>query len=144
VVRVVADLEGYPIFDVHAQRPGIRIELKPRYTPGSLMRNPFKFKTEPQRPRTERPATPSTGAVTAGDNSPAAAPGNNFSGLKVIGFIEKKGVGTQAVISHHSSVYLVSKGGTFENTFTVLAISTDAVEVQNTDTLQTSWIAYTP
>lgn len=144
VVRVVADLEGYPIFDVHAQRPGVRIELKPRYQPGALMRNPFKFKTEPQRPRTARSAAPSNQAVAAGGGSPAAAPGNSFAGLKVIGFIEKKGVGTQAVISHHSSVYLVPKGGTFENTFTVVAISAHAVEVQNTETLQTTWITYSP
>lgn len=144
VVRVVADLEGYPIFDVHAQRPGIRIEIRPRYTPGSLMRNPFQFKTEPQGPRTGRRATPSNQAVTAGGGSPTAPPGDTFSGLKVIGFIENAGVGTQAVISHNSSVYLVPKGGTFENTFTVVAISTDAVEVQNKDTLKTTWITYSP
>lgn len=144
VVRVVADLEGYPIFDVHAQRPGIRIELRPRYTPGALMRNPFQFKTEPQGPRAGRRTTHSNQAATAGGGSPTAAPDDTFSGLKVIGFIEKDGVGTQAVISHNSSVYLVSKGGTFENTFTVVAITTDAVEMQNKDTLKTTWISYTP
>lgn len=143
VVRVVADLEGYPIFDVHAQRPGIRIELRPRYVPGALMRNPFQFKTEPQKPQAGRRATASNQAVAAG-GAPAAAPGDIFSGLKVIGFIEKAGVGTQAVISHNSSVYLVPKGGTFENTFTVVAISADAVEVQNTNTLKTTWITYSP
>ena len=141
VVRVVADLEGYPIFDVHAQRPGIRIELKPRYTPGSLMRNPFQFKTAPQTPRAGRHATPSNQAVTAGSSS---APDENFSGLKVIGFIDKAGGGTQAVISNNSNVYLVPKGGTFENTFTVIAISANAVEVQNTNTLKTTWITYSP
>ncbi len=142
VVRVVADLEGYPIFDVHAQQPGIRIELRPRYVPGALMRNPFQFKTEPQKPR--RAATPSNQAVTAGGGSPAAAPGGDFSGLKVIGFIDKAGVGTQAVISHRSSVYLVPQGGTFENAFTVVAIMPDAVVVQNLETREKRLIAYTP
>ncbi len=142
VVRVVADLEGYPIFDVHAQRPGIRIELRPRYQPGALMRNPFKFKTEPQRPR--RTVTPSNLAVTAGGGSAAPAPGGAFSGLTVIGFIDKAGVGTQAVISHHSSVYLVPQGGTFEKTFTVVAIMPDAVVVQNLETREKRLIAYTP
>jgi hypothetical protein len=144
VVRVVADLEGYPIFDVHAQRPGIRIQLRPRHAPVPVMRNPFEFHTEPQGKQIARPATPSNQAVRAGIDSSAAVPGKAISGLRVIGFIEKKGAGTQAVISHNANVYLVSKGGTFENTFTVLSISPDAVEVQNIKTLETGWIAYTP
>lgn len=142
VVRVVADLEGYPIFDVHAQQPGIRIELRPRYVPGSLMRNPFQFKTASQGPRAGHRRTPSNPAVMAGGGPPAGAPGDTFSDMKVIGFIEKPGGGTQAVISHNAGVYLVSKGGIFENTFTVLAISADAVEVENTNTLKTTWITY--
>ena len=142
VVRVVADLEGYPIFDVHAQQPGIRIELRPRYVPGALMRNPFQFQEEPQRPRDGYRGTQANQAVTAGAG--ALAPDDAFSGLKVIGFIEKAGGGTQAVISHNSGVYLVPKGGTFENTFIVLAISADAVEVQNINTLKTTWITYSP
>lgn len=143
VVRVVANLEGYPIFDVHAQRPGIRIELRPRYLPASPMRNPFQFKTRPEGPRAGRRGTPSNPAVAAGGPS-ASAPGTTFSDMKVIGFIDKPGAGPQAVISHNSGVYLVSKGGTFENTFTVLAISADAVEVENTSTLKTTWITYSP
>ena len=144
VVRVVADLEGYPIFDVHAQRPGIRIELRPRYVPGALMRNPFQFKTAPQRPRSARLASASNQAVAADGGPAAAAPGGAFSGLKVIGFIEKKGAGTQAVISHHSSVFLVPQGGTFENTFTVVAIMPDAVVVQDLETREKRVIAYSP
>jgi len=144
VVRVVAELEGYPIFDVHAQQPGIRIELRPRYIPGALMRNPFQFKTESPGPRTARPVKPSNQAVTAGGGSAAAAPGGAFSGLKVIGFVDKAGVGTQAVISHRSSVYLVPQGGTFENAFTVVAIMPDAVIVQNLETREKRLIAYTP
>jgi AMIN domain len=144
VVRVVADLEGYPIFDVYAQRPGIRIELKPRHDPAAVMRNPFKFETDTQGTPTKRPGSPSVQVVTAGANPPGAAPETTFSNLALIGFIEKKDAGTQAVISHQSNVYLVSKGDTFENTFTVLAISANAVEVQNTKTLETRWIPYTP
>ena len=141
VVRVVADLEGYPIFDVHAQQPGIRIELRPRYVPGALMRNPFQFKAGRQKPQVVDHRAPSNEDVTA---SVSPAPGDAFSGLKVIGFVDKAGVGTQAVISHNSSVYLVAKGGTFENSFTVLAISPNAVEVQNNSTLKAAWITYTP
>jgi hypothetical protein len=144
VVRVVADLEGYPIFDVHAQRPGIRIELRSRHANSSVLRNPFVFQTKPQRQRIARPAAPANQAVTGDSGSAATASDNAFSGLKVIGFIEKKGAGTQAVISHRAKVYLVSAGGTFENTFTVLAISANAVEVQNKGTLEKGWIAYTP
>jgi hypothetical protein len=107
------------------------------------MRNPFKFKTAPQGPPTQHAATPSSQAAAAVTDSPTAAPGDGFAGLKVIGFVEKDG-GTRAVISHHSSVYLVPKGGTFENTFIVVAISADAVEVQNLQTQQASWIHYAP
>lgn len=142
VVRVVADLEGYPIFDVFAQKPGIHIELRPRYAPGALMRNPFQFKTTRQKPQAVDHTAISKEELTAGGNSPA--PADAFSGFKVIGFIDKAGEGTQAVISHNSSVYLVAKGEKFENNFTVVAISPNAAEVQNTLTGKTAWITYTP
>lgn len=141
-VRVVAELEGYPIFDVYAQRPGIRIELKPRQAVAPVMRNPFRFETKAQSTQMKRPVVPPGQAVAAGADPPAAAPPIDFSNLALIGFIDKKDAGTQAVISHHSNVYLVSKGDTFENIFTVLAISTNAVEVQDTKTLETRWIPY--
>ena len=144
VVRVVADLEGYPIFDVFAQRPGIRIELKPRRDPAATMRNPFRFETSSQGTPTKRPVLGSNQAVTTAANPLTGAPETTFSNLALIGFIEKKDAGTQAVISHQSKVFLVSKGDSFENTFTVLAISANAVEVQNTNTQETRWIAYTP
>jgi hypothetical protein len=144
VVRVVADLEGYPIFDVFAQRPGIRIELKPRRDPAATMRNPFKFETSSQGTPTKRPVAASSPGVTAVANPLTGAPETTFANLAVIGFIDKKDAGTQAVISHQSKVFLVSKGDSFENTFTVLAISANAVEVQNTKTQETRWIAYTP
>jgi len=144
VVRVVADLEGYPIFDVHAQRPGIRIELKPRPKPGSLIRNPFDFATQQQNVRAGRPATPSTSSTAAATNSPAGAPGSSFSDLKVIGYVEKRDSGVQAVISDHSNIYFVPKGGAIENRFRVIAISSNAVEIQNVKTLETLWLAYTP
>jgi AMIN domain len=144
MVRVVAELEGYPIFDVYAQQPGIRIELRPRHDPAAVMRNPFRFETHTQSTPTKRLAVPPGQVVTAGSNPPAGAPVNTFSNLALIGFIEKKDAGTQAVISHQSKVFLVSKGDTFEDTFTVVAISANAVEVQNTKTQETRWIAYTP
>ena len=144
VVRVVADLEGYPIFDVHAQQPGIRIELRPRQTLGPLVRNPFEFSTQTRR-------VPARQAVRAGSpqaaeiaNVPATGSSNAFAGLKVIGFIDKKDSGIQAVISDHASIFFVPKGGTFENTYMVRAISRDAVQVQNLETMETGWIQYDP
>lgn len=141
-VRVVADLEGYPIFDVYAQRPGIRIELKPRHDSPAVTRNPFKFDPATQRKEPKRPVAPPHQAVAAGAGLPPTAQVDDLSTLALIGLIEKNGAGTQAVISHHSSVYLVSKGDTFENSFSVVAISANAVEVQDTKTLETRWIAY--
>jgi AMIN domain len=138
VVRVVAELEGYPIFDVHAQRPGIRVELRARQPLPPVVRNPFVFRTERQIPQTGQPATRPDPAITA------AAPGNTFSALKVIGFIEKKGSGVQAVISDHANLYIVPKGDTFESIYTVMEISPNAVEVQNIKTAKTSWIPYSP
>lgn len=144
VVRVVADLEGYPVFDVHAERPGIRIELSPRRELGPLIRNPFEFATPQHSSAMQRAARPSNQAMTATVGSPAAAPGNSFAQLKVIGFIEQKDAAVQAVISDHSSIYFVPNGGTFENTYRVIAISPNAVEVQNIETLDASWLSYTP
>jgi AMIN domain len=144
VVRVVADLEGYPIFDVHAEQPGIRIELRPRRELGPLIRNPFEFATPQHNQQLERAAAQSNQAMTAATNSPTATPGNSFSGLKVIGFVEQKDSAIQAVISDRASIYFVPNGGTFENTFRVIAISPNAVQIQNVETLDTSWLAYTP
>lgn len=141
-VRVVADLEGYPIFDVYAQRPGIRIELKPRHEPAAVTRNPFRFDPATQHKEAKRPVAPPHQAAAGGAALPPTAQVDDFSNLALIGMIEKNGAGTQAVISHHSSVYLVSRGDTFENSFTVVAISANAVEVQDTKTLETRWIAY--
>jgi len=141
-VRVVADLEGYPIFDVYAQRPGIRIDLKPRHDPAAVTRNPFKFDPATQHKEAKRPLAPAHQAAAGGAGLPPTAQVDDFSNLALIGLIEKNGVGTQAVISHHSSVYLVSRGDTFENSFTVVAISANAVEVQDAKTLETRWIAY--
>ncbi|TAM80285.1 MAG: AMIN domain-containing protein [Acidobacteria bacterium] len=144
MVRVVADLEGYPVFDVYAQRPGIRIELKPRPAAPRVIRNLFRFETRTQSAKMKRLATPPNQTLAAVIDPPAAVPGNDFSNLALIGFIDKKDAGTQAVISHHSNVFLVSKGDIFENIFTVLVVSANAVEVQDTKTLETKWIPYSP
>jgi len=142
VVRVVADLEGFPIFDVFARRPGIRIDLRPRRKLGPLIRNPFEFATQQPKVHLGRPAAQPGQAMTAATNSPIAAPGTSFSDLRVIGYLEKQGSQTQAIISDHSDIYFVPQGGTIENTFRVLSISASAVEVQNIQTLQTNWLTY--
>ena len=144
VVRVVADLQGYPIFDVHAQRPGIRIELKPRPGQPQAMRNPFQFQTSSQQPAVNSPASGLNQSQRAQTVSPATAPGNSILNLKLIGFIEKKDSGAQAVISDRTNVYLVPQGGTFGQVFTVLAIKPDAVMIQNMENQEKRWIAYTP
>lgn len=141
-VRVVAELEGYPIFDVYAHQPGIRIELKPRHDPAAVIRNPFKFDPATQHQELKRPIAPPHRSATAGADPPPPAQANDFSNLALIGLVEKNGAGSQAVIADHSGVYLVSKGDTFENSFTVIEISTHAVQVQDLKTLETRWIAY--
>lgn len=138
VVRVVADLEGYPVFDVHAAQPGIRVELKPRQELGPLLRNPFEFAVP------QHAARQPNQAMTAAAGSPAAGPGNSFAQLKVIGFIQQNDASVQAVISDRSSIYFVPNGGTFENTYRVIAISPNAVQIQNIETLDTSWLTYIP
>lgn len=143
VVRVVADLQGYPIFDVHAEKPGIHIELWPRRRLGPLIRNPFKFAIPQRSTRLENAQTQANEAMTSAVSSPAVLPNVAF-GLKVIGFVEHKDSAIQAVISDRSGIYFVPNGGTFENTFRVIAIAPDAVEIQNIETLDSSWLAYTP
>ena len=144
VVRVVADLQGYPVFDVHAQRPGIRIEIRPRHAAAQRFRNPFEFRTERSATQAGRPAAASNPSTTAAAISPGSIPGNAFSDLKVIGFIEKKGSGIQAVIADRSSLYFVPEGGTFEKAFTVVAISPNGVEIQRLQTSEKTWLAYAP
>ncbi len=144
VVRVVADLQGYPIFDVHAAKPGIRIELRPRGRLGPLIRNPFEFAIPERSTQLENPETQANQAMTAAVNSPAALPDSTVAGLRVIGFVEQKDSAIQAVISDRSGIYFVPNGGTFENTFRVIAIAPNAVEIQDIETLDSSWLAYTP
>ena len=139
VVRVVAELEGYPIFDVHAQQPGIRVELRPREALAIPARNPFEFTPKSGALRPARPVAPANQAITAAANSPAQT---TFSDLMLIGFIEKKGAGMHAVISDHGNVFIVPKGETFENSFTVLQISANAVELLDIKTAKTAWIPY--
>lgn len=144
VVRVVADLKGYPVFDVHAQEPGIRIELQPRRELGPLLRNPFEFATQHHAATSRHVAVQSNQAITATANSRSASSSNSFSALKVIGFIEQKDSAVQAVIADRASIYFVPNGGTFENTYRVIAISPSAVQIQNVETLDTAWLEYTP
>ncbi|MEJ2009053.1 MAG: AMIN domain-containing protein [Acidobacteriota bacterium] len=144
VVRVVADLEGDPIFDVYARQPGIRIDLRPRHELGQLIRNPFEYATQHAKVRLRRLAAQPAQAMTAATNSPGAKPGTAFPDLKVIGYLEKQGSQTQAIISDHTNIYFVPQGGTIEDRFRVLSISANAVEIQDIQTLQTNWLAYTP
>lgn len=144
VVRVVADLKGYPIFDVFARRPGIRIDLRPRWQPGPLIRNPFEFATHHQKIRFNRtPARPDR-PKAATTNFSATPPRNPFPDLKVIGYIERQGSETQAIISDRSNTYFVPQGGIIEDRFRVLSISANAVEIQDVKTLQTDKLPYTP
>jgi hypothetical protein len=138
VVRVVADLAGYPIFDVHAQQPGIRVELRPREGLGPLFRNPFEYAKPPARISAARSSRP----ATATPDLPTALHRASFANLKVLGFVDKPDTGLQAVIFDHGNIYFVPKGGTFENTYSVLAISPSAVQVQNLQTLETGWLPY--
>lgn len=144
IVRVVADLEGFPIFDVYARPPGIRITLRSRPKVGPLIRNPFEFVIHHPNAHPKHMATQSNQATTAATDSSAVPPGSSFSDLKVIGYIEEPNSGIQAIISDRSNIYFVSRGTTIEKTFRVLSISANTVELQNIDTLQTHWIAYSP
>lgn len=143
IVRVVADLAGDPIFDVYAKQPGIRINLRPRPRLRPLVRNPFEFAIHHPSARVEHLVPNLNRAMTAGINSPAVQPGNSFSDLKVIGYIDGKNSGMQAIISDKSNIYFVPEGGTIEKTFRVLAISGNGVKLQNINTLQTRRLAYT-
>ena len=107
---------------------------------GPLIRNPFEFATGRPNVQLERPAAQAAQAMTATTNSPP--PGASFSDLKAIGYLEKQGSQTQAIISNHTDIYFVAQGGTIENRFRVLSISANAVEIQNMQTLQTNWLVY--
>lgn len=144
IVRVVVDLAGYPIFDVYARQPGIHIYLRPRLQFDPLIRNPFQFAIRHRNVHLKHPAGQLNQAMTAATDSPAIQPGDSFSDLKVIGYIDEHNSGMQAIISDRSNIYFVPQGGTIEKTFRVLSISANAVQVQNLDTLQTRWLAYTP
>ena len=66
VVRVVADLNGNPAFDVHSTPPGLRIELRPR---GKVNSAPLASKPPVPAPK---PAENKTLAITAITPAPTA------------------------------------------------------------------------
>ena len=68
VVRVVADLNGNPAFDVHATPAGVRIELRPR---GAVKAAPLATKAPVPQAKPEETKTVETAAVAP---APVAAP----------------------------------------------------------------------
>ena len=145
VVRVVADLEGVPIFDVHAQEPGIRIDLRPREVISSLLRNPFAY-AMPSKSKAAASPVPGTGAMTAGTaTSPGAQASNGFaSDLKAMGYLQQPGLERKAIISDSYQIYFVPEGGTFDRHFRLIAMTANAIEVEDTSTTQTAWLSFTP
>jgi hypothetical protein len=144
VVRIVADLEGSPMFDVHAQQPGVRIELKPRRDLGPLIRNPFEFTREGPSIKVSQPSAPAT-YLPAARTIPSPATGSiALSNLKVLGYLEKPGSGTQAIVSDDLNIYFVPEGGAFEERFRLLKITGNAVEIEDLNTKQTAWLQFTP
>jgi len=144
VVRIVADLEGSPMFDVHAQQPGIRIELKPRPALGSLIRNPFEFKREGPSVNISHPTNPADDLPAARTTPSLAAGGISLSSLKVLGYVEKPGSETEAILSDDLNIYFVPEGGAFEDRFQLLKITGNAVEIEDLNTRQTAWLQFTP
>lgn len=142
VVRVVADLQGFPFFDVHAQRPGVRIELKPRRVLGPLLRNPFAFAPPPPSAHfatPSRPPDPSTTTMSA-----PGTPGTAFPDLKVLGYVEKPESGMQIIFSDGFRIYFVPEGGNFKGRYRVVKITDRAVEVEDVQTAQMTWLEFTP
>ncbi|HUZ47347.1 MAG TPA: AMIN domain-containing protein [Terriglobia bacterium] len=143
VVRIVADLEGSPMFDVHAQQPGIRIELKPRPAPGALIRNPFEFRHSSPNVRVSAPQdTPPMPAAQALAAPPAGS--TSLLSLRALGYVQKAGIGPEAIMGDNLGVYVVPPGETFENRFRLLQITSTAVQVQDVTTNQTAWLQFIP
>jgi len=144
VVRIVADLEGSPFFDVHAQQPGVRIDLKPRRDLGPLIRNPFEFTRQSPSVKISRPSDAAT-YLPAARTAPSRAPGEiTLSDLKVLGYLAKPGAGTEAIVSDDLSIYFVPEGGDFEDRFRLLKITGKAVEIEDLNTKQSAWLQFTP
>ncbi len=136
VVRIVADLEGSPLFDVHAQQPGLQIELRPRPAPGAPPRNPFRFLRAGPTVRVARPQDPGPQAPRTGSDP--------LLGLKVLGFVQKPGVGTEAILGDSLGVFVVPPGGEFENRFRLLQITPSAVQVEDMTSHERAWLQFTP
>lgn len=144
VVRIVADLKGSPLFDVHARQPGIRIELKPRPAPGSRLRNPFDFTRKGPKVALSRPSVQAAYAPAARTMPSPQIGSISLLGLKVMGYLQKSSVGTEAIISDNLSIYFVPEGGAFADRFRLLKITSNAVEVKDLNTNETAWLQFTP
>jgi AMIN domain-containing protein len=139
VVRVVADLEGQPTFDVRPQSPGVRIELQPRHLAPTIARNPFEYLKVDSLVKRLIPQLPEEAVVTKASLT-ASVPGVMASDLKFLGFIEKNTSDTEAVVSDDIEIHFLHEGESIEGRFRVLKISARAVEIEDTLTSQTLWL----
>lgn len=142
VVRVVADLEGWPAFRVHPEAPGVRIDLTPREFVPRPIRNPFAyFSPRAIARRYQAGALAQNGAPPV---ATAPAPVTPPPNLSYLGYVLMQGSQVEAIIADHLEIHMVRQGDTIEGRYQILLITSHAVEINDLDNSQLFWLKVNP
>jgi hypothetical protein len=142
VVRVVADLEGWPAFQVRPQVPGVRIDLIPREFVPRPIRNPFAYfspgaiaRRYPSRVMAQNGALPH-----ATPAAPIAPPTN----LSYLGYALMAGAPAEAIIGDGTQIRLLRQGDVFQGHYQILLITSHNVEIEDLDRNRAFWLKINP
>lgn len=92
----------------------------------------------------EAPALPAAPGPSSLPAAPATAPAIPAPKLRVVGYVEKPGVGREVVVSDGFGVYVTHQGETFAERFKVLKITPTVVSLFDTYTSQNFDLGFSP
>ncbi len=143
IVRVVADLTGWPAFRVRSHTPGVRIDLTPREFIPRPIRNPFAYfnptvGVQRYRALAQR-MPPAVGAVPS-----VAAPFTPPTNLSYLGYVLMEGSHVEAIMADRLHVRFVRQGSILEGRYQVVMITSRAVEIEDLKRNQLFWIKINP
>jgi hypothetical protein len=139
IVRVVADLEGWPAFHVHPEPPGVQIDLAPREFVPRPIRNPFAYFS----PRTIARRYQAR-ALAQNEPPPVAAQLTPPPNLSYLGYVLMQGSQVEAIVADNLQIRMVRQGDTIEGRYQILLISSHAVEIIDLHNNQQFWLKVNP
>ena len=135
IVRVVADLVGWPDLSVRPQSPGVQIDLRPREFVPRPIRNPVELLSPLSLPSAPaRPADPEARPTSVSKASPVIPPVAPH--LAYIGYVEKQPHDVEGVLTDEFHLHLVRQGDVIDEKLVVVKIDSTVIEVEDAATAE--------